>query len=237
MRIQLIISALLVVVAGTFLVRIYPIAESYTNLSARSQRVYTDSSGIYNVLELEHFLSPEQCRELIQFASSKPLSTSTVGLSEDAGTYRRSKILWVHDSDLALAGWISDETARLSGYPKQHQELLQVVQYDVNGEFKEHHDACEDVNSSYCSTFNSFSGQRQCTLLIYLNEDMEGGETEFPMLNLKITPRVGKAIFFWNVHADENVIAESLHRGNPVRSGMKWIATKWTHTYPYNHQT
>jgi hypothetical protein len=52
---------------------------------------------------------------------------------------------------------------------------------------------------------------RFATILLYLNDDMEGGETEFPRwLNaetsegLKIKPEVGKAVLFYNLLPDGN---------------------------------
>jgi prolyl 4-hydroxylase len=52
---------------------------------------------------------------------------------------------------------------------------------------------------------------RFATILLYLNDDMEGGETEFPRwLNadtsegLKVKPQVGKAVLFYNLLPDGN---------------------------------
>jgi prolyl 4-hydroxylase len=73
------------------------------------------------------------------------------------------------------------------------------------------------------------SGQRKSTLLVYLNDTFTEGETEFPSLNIKIIPKKGKGIFFYNIGKDEKVLNDSYHKGNPVVNGEKWIATIWTH--------
>lgn len=51
-------------------------------------------------------------------------------------------------------------------------------------------------------------GKRFLIMMVYLNDDFEGGETEFPVLGDKVKPKKGKLLVFppmWNY----------LHRGNP----------------------
>ena len=74
-------------------------------------------------------------------------------------------------------------------------------------------------------------GKKTC--LIYLNEDFEGGETHFPKLNIKIQPRLGKAVVWNNTHEDNRVIEESLHAGLPVLSKSKWIMSIWIREKPF----
>ena len=62
---------------------------------------------------------------------------------------------------------------------------------------------------------------------MYLNDDFDGGETEFPNINTNIIPQQGKAVVFINVDSSGNVLPKSLHGGKEVKNGQKWIATKW----------
>lgn len=69
---------------------------------------------------------------------------------------------------------------------------------------------------------------RFATILFYLNDDMEGGETSFPRwLNaetsqaLKVKPERGKAILFYNMLPDGNYDERSQHAALPVRKGEK----------------
>ena len=78
-----------------------------------------------------------------------------------------------------------------------------------------------------------YTGFRKKTCLIYLNEDFEGGETHFPKLNIKIQPRLGKAVVWNNTHEDNRVIEESLHAGLPVLSKSKWIMSIWIREKPF----
>ncbi|MEI9890695.1 MAG: hypothetical protein WDN45_08980 [Caulobacteraceae bacterium] len=46
------------------------------------------------------------------------------------------------------------------------------------------------------------NGQRVATALVYLNDEaLEGGETDFPQLNLRHRGRKGDALVFFNVDA------------------------------------
>jgi prolyl 4-hydroxylase len=69
--------------------------------------------------------------------------------------------------------------------------------------------------------------------LIYLNDDFEGGETDFILANRTIIPKKGKAILFYNVDINLTLIPESVHVGRKVRNGTKWIANKWIRVFPF----
>lgn len=69
---------------------------------------------------------------------------------------------------------------------------------------------------------------RFATMLFYLNDDMEGGETSFPAwLNaetgspLMVKPERGKAVLFYNMLPDGNYDERSIHAAMPVKKGEK----------------
>jgi prolyl 4-hydroxylase len=75
---------------------------------------------------------------------------------------------------------------------------------------------------------------RFATILLYLNDDMKGGETSFPRwLNadtnapLKVKPEKGKAILFYNLLPDGNYDERSQHAALPVTQGDKYLANLW----------
>lgn len=61
---------------------------------------------------------------------------------------------------------------------------------------------------------------RQLVWLVYLNSIEEGGETEFLFGGEKVKPEKGKLVIF-------PVSFTHTHRGNPIYSGCKYIATGW----------
>jgi prolyl 4-hydroxylase len=76
-------------------------------------------------------------------------------------------------------------------------------------------------------------GQRTWTAMAYLNRVEEGGETDFPSLGIAIEPRPG-TLLVWN-NADEEGVPNpfTLHAGNPVIRGTKYVITKWYRCRPW----
>ena len=70
------------------------------------------------------------------------------------------------------------------------------------------------------------------TFLIYLNDDYEGGETDFPMLSWRYRGRKGDALVFWNVSPQGHVERKLLHAGLPPTSGEKWLLSQWVRDRP-----
>ncbi|MDQ3820253.1 MAG: 2OG-Fe(II) oxygenase [Acidobacteriota bacterium] len=88
---------------------------------------------------------------------------------------------------------------------KQHSET-HFVRYAEGNFYRPHSDT--GINRT----------DRHFTVLCYLNDDFEGGETNFPELNYKVRPRRGKAIVF---------PAGYLHGAEPVLSGEKYVLVSW----------
>jgi prolyl 4-hydroxylase len=70
-------------------------------------------------------------------------------------------------------------------------------------------------------------GQRVKTLLVYLNEDYEGGETDFPKAGVKFRGGMGEALLFDNVDADGVGDAKTVHAGLAPTRGEKWLLSQW----------
>lgn len=205
-------------------------------IKKHKRRIVKHYRGEYVVLEIYDILSSQECDDMITLAIAKGLEESMVWgyTSNKSGnqldtSHRKSKQTWLLESDGAVVKKISNVTAELTGFPKEHQEDLQVAMYEPEGKFNSHYDACVDPDPASCELMNHGSGERRATLLVYLNDDFEGGETEFVDIGIKIKPEKGKGILFWSTDDNEKIIPESKHRGNPVINGEKWICNKWVH--------
>jgi prolyl 4-hydroxylase len=180
----------------------------------------------YDIKEVPHFLTPEECNKIIELSNGKLFPSRVYSQNEDllSNDSRISQQCWLTD-DNPLIKDISD---RVKTYTNTHgtQEQLQVVNYPVGGFFSPHYDACEG-NESYCSRMNGSDGPRLLTVLLYLNDNFDGGETVFPKINKSVKPEKGKAVIFQNVDENGVIIKQALHGGEPIKSGEKWIANKW----------
>ncbi|PNH12528.1 putative prolyl 4-hydroxylase [Tetrabaena socialis] len=189
----------------------------------------------YFFYEISGFLTPKECKELIEVAQRAGLSKSEIyGADTDTvdNSSRLSYTVWLKTSAHPVVSKISKLTEAISGLPEENQEELQVVHYPEGGFFNPHFDCC-DGGPKECNRMNSMGGPRHMTIIIYLNDEYTGGETAFPNLNLSIRPEVGKAGIFWSTDKDNGVVQQSFHGGNPVRGGEKWICNKWVHPQPY----
>jgi prolyl 4-hydroxylase len=205
----------------------------------RSSLLKETYSNSYNVQEIENLLTPEECDQLIEFSRKKGMKESDVlsyGHATDTVVdkhNRTSKTAWLQDTEHPIAMKVATLSEELTKIPRENQEMLQVAYYEPGGKFNEHYDACNESNKEYCDKMNHYAGHRWATLLIYLNDNFDGGETEFPLIHKKIAPKKGKGILFWNTYENEVIIPESRHKGNPVEHGEKWICTKWSHFKKY----
>lgn len=75
-------------------------------------------------------------------------------------------------------------------------------------------------------------GQRTASAVSYLAAPLKGGGTSFPRLKLSVPATAGSTLWFRNCFADGSVDDRSLHAGEPVKQGEKWVVTKWFREKP-----
>jgi prolyl 4-hydroxylase len=194
----------------------------------------TVSHPNYTVEEIDNFLTHDECDKLIEIASTRlePSRVYTDSADLHDTTNRKSDQAWLFNFTDPLVLKVSQKVSEHSEYPVENQEDLQVVHYEPGGFFKTHYDACEGT-PSFCERMNGAAGPRLWTYLIYLNDDYTGGETIFPYINKKVTPKKGKCVLFESTDENGILIKESLHGGEPVKSGVKWICNKWVRLHKY----
>lgn len=127
---------------------------------------------------------------------------------------------------------IEKRIAELTNTPVQNGESMQILHYEVGGEYKPHFDTFDEATEGGRSCL-ARGGQRLFTVILYLNTPEEGGETIFPDLDLKVEAELGSALFFESCDSTGQPHPLSLHGGAPVTKGEKWIATKWLREHAF----
>ena len=71
------------------------------------------------------------------------------------------------------------------------------------------------------------SGERRRTILIYLEQPVRGGATDFRALHRRIPPVAGRLLVWNNLFANGKCNYAMIHSGRPVWQGRKTILTTW----------
>jgi prolyl 4-hydroxylase len=123
---------------------------------------------------------------------------------------------WIDETPAIHA--INQRLGAASGTAVANGEPLQILRYAPGQEYRPHHDALPHTDN-----------QRILTMLVYLNDAYEGGETMFLKTGLAVKGAIGDALLFRNADRQGRPDPDARHAGLPVRSGEKLIASRWIH--------
>lgn len=129
------------------------------------------------------------------------------------------------DVDLVLL-LVRERLAAASGLDALAMHGPQILHYAVGERFTPHFDFLDPTFEGHARDIAG-RGQRIATLLIYLNEGLEGGETDFPALGLRHRGGRGDGLMFMNVDGEGRPDRRTLHAGLPPTSGEKWLLSQW----------
>ncbi len=174
-------------------------------------------------------LDAQECTELIALARRR-LRPSTVvdpetGLDRTT-EHRDSEGMFFAPCETPFIAQIDRRISALMNCPIENGEGLQVLRYGPAAKNQPHFDFLVPGHEANRASL-ARSGQRISTLVVYLNDVPDGGETVFPELGLAVTPRQGHAVYFEYANSLGQVDLRSVHAGAPVLRGEKWALTKW----------
>eukprot|EP00854_Cymbomonas_tetramitiformis_P006172 gene6172-7401_t len=181
------------------------------------------------IFTVDNLLSEDLCDEIIKDASrSGNLRQSGIGGGEDGVDIRTSsslafttellqrqpslkqhlaKLLYQARKLIEIDSWDQQDEAfqRPSGPGQYAFELPQVARYRSGEHFLAHEDAFP-VKVSQDKQY-----QRRATLLCYLNDVSEGGETRFEHVDIDVKPAKGKGLIFFPSFANGAPDHRTLH--------------------------
>jgi prolyl 4-hydroxylase len=121
-----------------------------------------------------------------------------------------------------------------TGEDLEHSEPMSVLCYSVGEQYEPHFDYFNpDLKVS--GQLLEDGGQRRASAVTYLSEPESGGGTSFPKLGVAVPPERGATLYFENCNEDGEPDPRSLHAGDPVRAGQKWVVTKWFRERPTSY--
>ncbi len=176
------------------------------------------------------FIPADFCRHLMRTSESRlkraqVRDAKTGHLKIDLMRTNSSAAYSLIDTDLIFQ-LIRARIAQLAQVNVSQLEPSEILHYSVGEQYQLHIDFYHASRSNYAEEMR-IRGQRIKTCLIYLNQNYEGGSTAFPQLNLRFRGLSGEALLFSNVDDQGAGHMKTIHAGEPVIQGKKWIFSKW----------
>jgi prolyl 4-hydroxylase len=184
---------------------------------------------------LDSFISPAVCDWLIARAAgrlTRALVYDPVNRQDIASTTRTNSVANFGLGDVELLDVLLQAKMSFAcRIPMNHMEAPAVLFYQLGEEATDHYDFVDPKTPDYAAEI-ARNGQRVLTFLVYLNDDYEGGETNFPRLGISHKGRRGGALFFINAHHDMQPDLRMLHAGRAPTRGEKWIVSQFVRNRP-----
>ena len=184
-------------------------------------RVPTDNAEMFAIGD---FFSPEECGRLMAMIDAAATPSRAFDATYESG-YRTSYSGDVDPHD-PFVRKIQRRLDDLLGIDPHYGETIQGQRYLPGQEFQAHCDWFPG-GTAYWAQEKKRGGQRSITAMAYLNAVEEGGATTFPRLGVSFEPRPGCLLIWNNADPDGTPNPWTIHSGDPVIKGVKYIITKW----------
>lgn len=187
------------------------------------------------IVTIERFATAAECQWLIDRARTGGLQRAKVYRSSSTAQVAETRTnrempFTIFNADVVLS-LIRDRISAAAGVAASHFEIAKLLHYSPGEQFALHADFMEAKTPELARELAA-RGQRSATFLIYLNDDYEGGATQFPRLSWQYRGGRGDALLFSNVDAKGAPDYDTVHAGMPPTSGEKWVLSQWVRTRP-----
>ncbi len=152
---------------------------------------------------VENFISQQQCNAIVD-----KIEKSNFKIARQYKEGRHNKETFLEESFIVQL--MRERFEEFGLFPDSHFVVkdfslpLEFYKYEAGDFIKRHSDAPRESNGRFS----------KITLVLYLSDNCEGGETYFDTYNLKVNPKSGTALLFQQ-HLN--------HEALMVRSGMKYV--------------
>lgn len=180
------------------------------------------------VLLIEDLLDADTCQQAIEISEHVGFESAKVLMGAVDESVRRSGILNLDRRDPILRSTnaillqgvsvIQEALYRWYGIRFDRPEPCSILRYGPGQQYKRHVDNILLTNRFV--EVEQGLPTRDVSIVGYLNDDFEGGETFFDRQNLTIQPKRGSVIVFPAYYTHP-------HQALPVRSGQKYAWTTW----------
>ncbi|RYZ68134.1 MAG: 2OG-Fe(II) oxygenase, partial [Proteobacteria bacterium] len=169
------------------------------------------------------FLRAAVCELLIGFATGRlaPARVYDVSTrSEVVNAHRTNTIATFDVAEVELVhALVQARMAAACGIGERYMEAPTVLHYSPGQQIRDHYDFIDPASTTDYAGEIARNGQRLVTFIVYLNDDYEGGATDFPRLGVTHKGSRGEGIYFVNAQPDLSPELRMLHAGRPPTRG------------------
>ena len=196
-------------------------------ITKKAERIDNPNLQLYYI---DNFLSKIDCQLLRGYIeqNSVPAVLHDVGSEDDVRVHKENE----RTSSTTFLNWtyhdfffsIDKSLARVMELHPFIGEGMMGQKYEIGQFYTSHSDYFLDED---LKVYTEMGGQRSWTTMLYLNDVEEGGETNFPNVDIKVKPKEGTLLAWNNRNIDGTNNVNTIHEALPPISGKKYIITKW----------
>ena len=180
-----------------------------------------------NIFTLDEFVSRSESAHLmtlatLNFTPARELKSDLLS-NENRAFNGSAAALYVSLCDAVVRN-IERRVGRTFELPASHVEPLSVLRYQAGHRYAAHVDYFDRERLEHNRLHGDLSGQRSASFLVYLQAPAAGGETHYLKLDRKIGGRERMALCHLNCLPSGEPDPLTLHTGEPVTAGEKWLA-------------
>ncbi|HEV7993254.1 MAG TPA: 2OG-Fe(II) oxygenase [Gemmatimonadaceae bacterium] len=178
---------------------------------------------------IDGFLRPEQCAAMLDeldFALWRPSTVAERYDGAELSVVRRSMRVsestaeeWFTPALRRMIRAIDARIARLVPRLAARRERWQATRYVRGGRFDYHFDCGHWADEP--------AGERERTVLLYLDTPRRGGSTHFRELDVDVEARAGRLVVWRNLTPARARDPDMLHAGAPLAAGRKTVLVTW----------
>jgi len=207
-------------------------ASTWPTLAGRGSDVQELHPGKLYVVD--NFLTAQQAAALRNYHDDAQMQSSISPGPTNHCEFRKSRFYSV-ELKTKMPDVVS-KIAHLTMSDPHNFESPQLTSYKPGDFYSDHYDT-EPCSTQVEKPINSpgleeaeachDGSRRAVTVLIYLNDGMEGGATYFPRLGKRVLPKEGRAIIFHPTSKDGRTDPHMMHGSEETTSGQKFVVQQW----------
>ena len=186
-----------------------------------------ETSARPHIFTVDEFVSRGECAHLMTLAGMnfRPAEALTSDiLSQENRAFTGNMAALQTTLCDAVVRQVERRVGAVFGLPASQVEPLSVLRYQGGHSYAPHVDYFDAARMAENLMRGDRAGQRVASFLVYLHAPEAGGETHYLTLGKKIAGRERMALCHFNCLESGEPDPATLHTGEPVIRGEKWLA-------------